>query len=67
MNNEMVKLTSLWVGQDKHGEPYYSGPMGDGKLMIFKNPYKEKENQPDLNVFISKRIKKEVNEVNEAN
>ncbi len=53
MADDMIKITGLWKGKDKKGNPYFSGYMGNAKVLIFKNTYKEKDNQPDYNMFIA--------------
>ena len=57
--NELLKLGGLWKNKDKNGNDYFSGNFTYGtKLLIMKNTFKEKNNEPDYNVFISKQDKK---------
>lgn len=46
-SNDMVSLGGLWVNRDKNGEIYFSGYLGNAKLLIFRNKKKEQDNQPD--------------------
>lgn len=57
---ELVKLTGLWEGKTKNGKVYYSGKAEDGtKFMLFHNEYwSESNNQPNLNLCISREVKK---------
>ena len=57
--NELLKLGGLWKNKDKNGNDYFSGNFTYGtKLLILKNTFKEKNNEPDYNIFISKQDKK---------
>ena len=60
MNNEtQVNRTGLWVRETKNGKKF----MG-GLLKIFKNEKKEKNTQPDYNLFFD--LKEEQNTVKEV-
>ena len=57
--NELLKLGGLWKNEDKNGNAYFSGNFTYGtKLLILKNTFKEKSNEPDYMVYISKQDKK---------
>lgn len=58
----MIKISGLWLNQDKNGHTYMSGYLGDAKIIIYKNKFKSSENkQPDYNLFIAEKTdKKEV-------
>ena len=47
-------LTGLYVNQTKKGDQYLSGKTMDGtkKYTLFKNGYKEKDNQPDWVLYV---------------
>jgi len=54
------EIGALWrKGGDK---PFYSGSVTVGgeklEIVIFKNKYKEKDNQPDLRIYKSKQLQK---------
>ncbi len=51
-NSELVKIGALWVSKDKNGKRYLSGKMGDAKLLVFENNYKEGK-QPDYKVYVA--------------
>jgi hypothetical protein len=52
----LVKLTGMWINKsEKTGEIYLSGYMGSARLFLFKNGYKEGDNEPDYNLFVGKR------------
>lgn len=58
MNNKNENIGALWIKQSTKGE-FFSGNIKDEndkeyKIVIFKNGYKEKENQPDYNIYKSK-------------
>lgn len=57
---ELIKLSGLWVSTDKNGNEYFSGGFSYGaKILIMKNTYKQKENDPDYNLFIAPKKDKE--------
>ena len=57
--NELVKLGGLWKNKDKNDNDYFSGNFTYGtKLLILKNTFKEKNNEPDYNIFLTKQDKK---------
>jgi len=57
---EMIKLGGLWINQDKNGNEYFSGNFGfGGKINIFKNTYKTKDNDPDYTMSISAKQSKQ--------
>lgn len=53
----MIKICGLWQGEDKNRNPYYSGSVGGVKFLIFKNTRKEKDKQPDYQLFIDENQK----------
>lgn len=57
-----IRVAGLWANTDKNGETYLSGTLGDSvSIKIFKNTFKEKESQPDYNMFFSAKAKEENN------
>lgn len=54
-----VKLGGLWMNTTANGDTYFSGSIGMGKLMAFKNGYKEKETDPDYILYVGEGKKKE--------
>jgi len=51
----VIKLTGLWVAKDKKGDQYFSGTLGGGKLLIFKNKHKEEDKHPDYILYIDEK------------
>jgi uncharacterized protein (DUF736 family) len=45
---------ALWKNTSKDGKVYFSGVIGDTKIVVFENSYKEKESQPDYKIYKSK-------------
>lgn len=58
-NNQKIKLTGLWANQMKSGQTYYTGSLGSARLVIFPNSYKEKDSDPDYNLFIQPKQNKD--------
>jgi hypothetical protein len=56
MAEKMTKLGALWIKPNARGGERWTGNVEiDGKktrIVIFPNNYKEKENQPDLIIFL---------------
>jgi len=48
----MIQLSALWKKDSKNGRTYYTGKLGDGRLLLFKNDKKQDEKQPDLILYI---------------
>lgn len=45
--NDRIKICGLWKKTASNGEYYLTGKWGDVYITIFKNGFKETENQPD--------------------
>ena len=60
-NNVKIPLGGLWANQMKDGSMYFSGSLGQGKIVIFPNGYKEKETDPDYKMYICPKPKKNEN------
>ena len=55
---ELVKIGGLWKNQDKNGNDYFSGNFTYGtKMLVMSNTFKDKENDPDYMVYITKKDK----------
>ncbi len=54
-----IKLTSLWKNKTEKGQEYFSGYLGDAKLMIFPNGYKKEDKHPDYIVYLVPNKKKD--------
>lgn len=69
MNNEtQVNRTGLWVRETKNGKKFMGGLLKidekEYSIRIFKNEKKEKNTQPDYNLFFD--LKEEQNTVKEV-
>tara|TARA_R100000687_G_scaffold43509_1_gene35465 strand:+ start:425 stop:613 length:189 start_codon:yes stop_codon:yes gene_type:complete len=54
--SELLKIGGLWKNKDKNGNDYFSGTFTYGtKMMIMSNTFKEKENDPDFMVYLTKK------------
>jgi len=47
----MIKLGALWQNEGKDGT-YFAGKMGEARLIVLPNKYKNKDSQPDYYVFV---------------
>jgi len=55
----MIKLTGLWKGKTKKGEPMLSGSISPTSgLLILPNTYKKADKEPDFIAFITEKEKK---------
>ena len=48
----MIQLSALWKKDSKNGRSYYTGKLGDGRLLLFRNDKKTDEKHPDLLLYI---------------
>lgn len=48
-------IGALWMKTSKAGNDYFSGKFGEQEIVVFKNNYKEKENQPDFLIYPSEK------------
>lgn len=56
---EMIQISGLWLNESKGGEKYFTGYMGNAKILIFKNKFKEADNQPDYILYVAPKPKPE--------
>ena len=55
---ELVKIGGLWKNKDKNGNDYFSGNFTYGtKMLVMSNTFKNKDNDPDYMVYITKKDK----------
>ena len=47
-------IGALWRKTSANGAVFYSGKIGDKQIVVFKNNFKDKENQPDFRIYESK-------------
>jgi hypothetical protein len=50
------KIGALWLGVSQAGVKYMSGMIGDQRVVVFKNGYKEEAKHPDYIVYLSKPL-----------
>jgi uncharacterized protein (DUF736 family) len=55
----LIRLGGLWKQKDKDGNTYLSGRLGSVYVKVLKNTFKEKDTDPDFNLFFSQIIKDE--------
>ena len=60
-NEKRENVSGLWINQTKNGDTYFSGKNEGFKYVIFKNGFKEKDNQPDYILY-----KEPVEPINQA-
>jgi hypothetical protein len=51
-NETRIRLPGKWQNKTSDGETYFSGSRGDGKLLILKNKYAEKESDPKWRLYL---------------
>ena len=57
--SNLVEITGLWINETQGGVKYFSGYMGNAKILIFKNKFKETEKHPDYKMYVAENKKKE--------
>ena len=48
----MIEIAALWKKQSKNDRTYYTGKLGNGRLLLFLNDKKGNEKAPDLRLYI---------------
>jgi hypothetical protein len=55
----MIKLTGVWANKDKNNETYFSGNLGNARLVMLKNSFKkEGSKEPDYNLYLDESTRK---------
>ncbi len=55
---DMIRITGLWKGKDKKGNPYLSGNLNAiTRLMILSNSFKKGDKDPDCFLYIGPKEK----------
>ena len=58
--SDLIRLTGLWTGKTKSGQPQMSGSLGNGRILILPNNFKEDgKNQPDYILFMAPKQEQE--------
>lgn len=60
----MIKLTGIWQNEGQKGT-YFTGKLGDAKILILKNNFKNADKQPDYIMYIDEPKKKEGQQQND--
>lgn len=56
---QTVKLMGLWENEDKQGQIYLSGTLGNARVLVFRNGFKKPgDNSPDWVVQLAPQEKK---------
>ncbi|MEL7433030.1 MAG: hypothetical protein AAFN11_03705 [Chloroflexota bacterium] len=50
---DMIQLGGLWANRTKDGEIYFSGYLGNAKLLIFKNKFKTEDKHPAFVMYVA--------------
>lgn len=54
--NVKIRLAGLWQHTDSNGNLYFSGTIGQARLLILPNSFKKPgEKTPDFNVYLAPR------------
>jgi len=55
--SDMIRLTGLWENESAAGTVYLSGTLGGGKVLAFRNGFKEQDgaNAPDWILYLAPR------------
>lgn len=56
--NVKVPLCALWANTSKGGKKYWSGMLGDAKVLVFENDKRGNDRAPDLRVYLVPNDKK---------
>lgn len=48
----MIEIAALWKKQSKNDRTYYTGKLGNGRLLLFLNDKKGNEKAPDLRLYV---------------
>ena len=54
----LIKATGLWETKDKNGNQIFSGSFGGARVLIMKNTFKDKDTQPDFQLYFTQNQKK---------
>jgi len=57
VQDNKVMLTGLWLKKQEDGTPYFTGNLGMGNILIFKNKHKTSENSPDYFMFLAPKTR----------
>ena len=52
-NTGMIRLGGLWLNTSRGGEKYFSGNLGSGRVLVFRNQHKRTDKDPDYVLYIA--------------
>ena len=52
--SNLIEIFALWKNTSKNGDTYLTGKMGNARVIVLKNNFKDADNQSDYRVFVSK-------------
>lgn len=56
--SEKVEILALWEKKGNNGT-FYTGKIGNADVVAFKNTQKKNEKEPDLRIYVQKRVPRE--------
>lgn len=59
----MIEITGMWKNTDNNGNTYYVGYMGNAKVLMFANKYKEQDSHPDAILYLAPKEKKSKDDI----
>ncbi len=48
----MIQIAAFWKKESVNGRTYYTGKMGNGKLLVLENERKQQQKHPDMILYI---------------
>lgn len=59
--NDLKNTGGLWLQVSKNDEEYFTGKIGEQKILIFKNKQKKSDKHPDYLVYAEQVTEKQTN------
>ncbi len=56
--SDLVEIGALWISEARTGRAYLSGRLGNARLLVFRNKFKETDKHPDYKVFVANTEKR---------
>ncbi|MFH1974430.1 MAG: hypothetical protein ABIJ52_02570 [Pseudomonadota bacterium] len=60
MSNGLIEVMGLWQKTGKDGKKYLSGYLGNARILVFINDYKETDEQPDFRLMVTSGSRKNI-------
>jgi len=58
----LVKISGVWKNRDKNGKIYLTGYMGEARVVVLPNNFKEDEKHPDFIMYVDQPAQKQATE-----